>query len=167
MEHYFHNKNIEDLKNLNLQKQHKVVNKYQNVTSKISGPSKTIEVTTNKSCSNLQRSSKGEKLSNSCKKLSGADFYSTEASSSKKFSKVPERYNSLPKEVGKIRPTHKVINKQNKFKSTANIVQTQFQDSEIKKNEVKLRNQGVQTLDDNKLENLYTEGIIRYFCLLY
>ncbi|XP_043475359.1 uncharacterized protein LOC122506973 [Leptopilina heterotoma] len=164
MEQYFHNKNIEDLKNLHLHKQQKAVNKYQNVTSKVNSTFKVGEVTGNKSYSNLQGGSKTEKFSSSCKKLNGGDVFCKDASfsSSKKLSKSHEMYNSMPQGIGKLRQVQRVPIRKNKFKSNENIVQSQFENSEIKKNDVKLRNQGCQTMDDNKLENLYTEGVIRY-----
>lgn len=164
MEQYFHNKNIEDLKNLHLHKQQKAVNKYQNITSKVNSTFKVGEVTGNKSYSNLQGRSKTEKLSSSCKKLNGGDVYCKDASlsCSKKLSKSHEMYNSMPQGIGKPRQVQRVPISKNKFKSNENIVRSQFESSEMKKNDVKLRNQGVQTMDDNKLENLYTEGVIRY-----
>lgn len=163
MEQYFHNKNIEDLKNFHIHKQQKVLNKHQNVTSKINGGSfKLGDVTVNKSCSNLQEGiSKTEKFSNSCKKLNDTNVYCKEGLYTKK-TKVPERYNSLPKEIGRYRPIPKVAVRQNKIKPIANIVQTQFEDSELKKTDVKLKNQGVQTMNDDQLDNLYIEGTIRY-----
>lgn len=169
MEQYFHNKDLEDLQNLHIHKQ-RAVNKYQNIGSKVKSGAPKLEEPSKKVTSKTS-ANKAEKTTQSDQKLSIPALFSKGTTSAKKLYRVPGNRNSVsfPKKLEKNRATGKFALGKNKPKvpSDPNVLQNQSQDDENSKVVVKYRNQGIQTMDDKNLDDLYAEGVIRYLIFMF
>lgn len=169
------NKEIEELQNLQLHKYQKAVDKYQNVSARVitnlqekkkhqgentNTISKDINSTLTDKVANKEQKLQDEidtlepdtKHITASKKIFRAEMNSSTSDKQKKrerTSKRNEKY-SQQKVQSKVSSEPNVVHK---FDNAVNHVN--------KQNAVKYKNQGIQTLDMEQIEDIYSEGIIR------
>ena len=163
MEQYFHSKDLEDLQNLHIHKQQKNVSKFQNFTSKVKSSAAKLEEPS-KRVSSKTLAKNADKISHSDQKLSIPALFSKGTTFAKKLHKGPGNRNSVAfqKKSEKNRATKSSLAKNKpKVPSDPNVLQNQSQEDENSKVGAKYKNQGIQTMDDKNLDDLYAEGVIR------
>ena len=162
MGQYFHNTDLEDFQNFHIRKQQQIANKTQNDALKKKPSVPTLEeiYKTGPSKSGIEKSDKNVKKPNL------PALFSKDSTTSKKISKAPINKNPalIKKKCEKNHEMKKSLNNKNNSKvpSDPNVLRDRSQDDKDNKPLIKYRNQGIQTLEDKDLGELYTEGIIRY-----
>lgn len=163
------NKEIEELQKLQLRKHHKTTDKYQNVSAKVmtsfrekkkqesenseSVPKSNIESALNDKAENGERKNEINVVESDkkqiTKKIFRPEIGNTVIGKQKRQSRTSKHRNEQ-KLQSQVSPEPSVLPKSDK---TANHTDTL--------NIVKYRNQGIQTLDTDEVESIYSEGIIR------
>ncbi|XP_046753494.1 uncharacterized protein LOC124416441 isoform X2 [Diprion similis] len=170
MEHYFHShKEVEELQKLQIQRQQKVSNRYQNITSRVNSSLREAknENFSDKTCTSTAK----QKLEGveQCKshtqphsKNSAPSLQSKTTTGTQKGFVVPHSNAKSPGLKRKAREA--VLNKklQSNMTKAPSDPSLNCGHSGCSNTEVKYRSQGIQTLDAKHMSNLYAEGTIRY-----
>ncbi|XP_046616226.1 uncharacterized protein LOC124303261 isoform X1 [Neodiprion virginianus] len=170
MEHYFHNhKEVEELQKLQIRRQQKASNRYQNIASRVNSSLREAkdEDFSDKTCTSTAK----QKLDGPEKSKSQAQPHSKNSAptlQSKTTAGVQKGFmvlhSNAKSPILKRKTREAVLNKKlqsnmTKAPSDPNLNCGHCCNSNT---EVKYRSQGIQTLDAKHMSNLYAEGTIRY-----
>lgn len=164
MEQFFHtNKEVEEFHKLQIQRQHKTLDKYQNVTSRINTckHDETSDKTTSEPSNNKIENNKRPASKVSVPMLSNKVV----APVRKIHRPVANNSNVQRLKRGQKNPadTKSLQIRQKKAPSDPNLtLERSAIKEDITNSPVKYKNQGIQTLDAKHMSNLYSDGIIRY-----
>lgn len=161
MENYFHNhKEVEELQKLQIQRQQKAADKYQNITSRVNSSlresknddlsSKLCALNVNKTsqCKTQDQSNPKNRSSAPTLQNKNQKGVATQSSNLK-----GHRFRRAAREPVVNR---KSIGRETKVPSDPNL------NSECPNSQTRYKSQGIQTLDVKHMSNLYAEGTIRY-----
>lgn len=154
------NKEVEELQKIQLHKHHKSTDKYQNVPAKVTS---FRDKKKHGSCNSVDRVS-ADKLEIDQQAQNGTNIFEygkKQAASTKKVrepgtNNISDRQKRTGKHKNQQKLQPKVSSEPNvvhKFDDAANSLDAQ--------STVKYKNQGIQTLDTDQLESIYSEGVIR------
>lgn len=152
-------KEVEELQKLQLHKHHKSTDKYQNVPAKVVTSFRDRKK--HESC-NVDRTSIDKlEVDKQAQNRTNVFEYKKQASSVKKIvepgmnNNISSRQKRTDKHKNQQKLQSKVSSEPNvmhKFNNTAN---------DLEQSTIKYKSQGIQTLDTDQLENIYSEGVIR------
>lgn len=165
MEQCFHtNRGVEELQKLQLQRHQKVADKYQNVSAKVNTSLHEKKHDDNNADSIANKKEEAERRE-PCRKCSAPNL--NKNVSGKKISNSSTNNNIQPSKQKKRerKGSEKSAQKlQGKVLSDPNFSRKPLTevDNRTKTYATKYKNQGIQTLDTKQMDNLYSEGMIRY-----
>lgn len=165
------NKEVDELQKLQLRKCHRTVDKYQNVSARVITnfqEKKKLQSNNTAPKDNSILTNKMEsKKHQSQDEIGESDAKPVVASESVFRTKMDSNTSSKQKKQQRTSKRNETYSKrkiQPKVSSAPNVIH-KFRDTrnnpETHSNTVKYKNQGVQTLDTDQIESIYSEGIIR------